>query len=158
MKDKYTKKMLIGMMFLSSNLYHNTVRASFLPKILWECPVGSLEQPLDQCNKGRFLCRQPSKNAVWIFFKQQTPNRSQTELVEAVRDKKTDTAMRILLLNSICPTIDNHGGVLNYLLHVAIQNDDILTLGALLNARYRDENGNERRLFDVNYEHNGLTP
>ncbi|MDR2371615.1 MAG: ankyrin repeat domain-containing protein [Puniceicoccales bacterium] len=157
MKNKYIKKTLIGMIFLPSVLHHNVVQASYLLKVLRTQRPSSVGVSWNNLDKGRVGWRYPTQLDYTHWFHKKTPSWVSRRLSEAVCNKQPSTVLQILLLIRICHHFNNQND-LNYLLHIAVQNNDFLSLAALLTARYRDELGIERALFDINYEFHGRTP
>ncbi|MDR1907058.1 MAG: ankyrin repeat domain-containing protein [Puniceicoccales bacterium] len=149
MKNKYTKKLLIGMVFLSFGLHSNSAQALFSRK-----PFSISCQGLDDLGHGRWFWKKPTQFAYINQFVKMTPQGVLRILSEAVQNRKPGTVQKILLLNRICFRLDD----VSSLLHTAVRNNDFLTLAALVSAEYRDENGNKKSLCDINYEHNGRTP
>jgi ankyrin repeat protein len=158
MENTHTKTILMEMIFLSSGLCHNAVQASFLLRVCREKQPSSFKQSLNKVGKGILFWRQPTQKGYFHWFRERTPDYVSEELEQAVYNKKPGTVLKILYLNRIFPRLDIQENNLQRLLHIAIQNHDSLSLGALVNARYRDEYGIERPLFDINFEYNGLTP
>jgi hypothetical protein len=158
MENTHTKTILMGMMFLSSGLCHNAVQALSFSRVFYEKQPSSFEQSLDDLGKGRIFRRQPTQKGYFHWVNELTPDYVGKQLEQAVYNKKPDTVQKILLLNRIFSRLDIQEDNLIYLLHIAIQNNDLLTLAALVNARCRDESGTEKPLFDINFEYNGRTP
>ncbi|MDR0740593.1 MAG: ankyrin repeat domain-containing protein [Puniceicoccales bacterium] len=161
MKRNIQKEILMGMIFLSSGLHYNVVQAYSLRQFfvwnLTERRPSSIEESLNNLGKGKVYRRQPSQRAFINWVHEKNPDWMKRKLSEAVYNKKSGTALQILFLNSICHHLDNQND-LNHLPHIAIQNDDFLTLAALASAKYRGESGTQIPLFDINHVRNGLTP
>jgi hypothetical protein len=113
---------------------------------------------------GSWLSANPAQK-VWQFFsktqKQYLDDFTSLEkdavrlcLINAIQNRNLDEVLRLLNLNFICPKITDGKG----LLHVAIQQNDPLTLAALLAAHYYDQSGQRRNLCSVDDAVNELTP
>jgi hypothetical protein len=157
MKSTHTKKILTGMIFLSSGLHAHVFEKHFWKQALTEKQPSSINESFNGLDKGKIYWWRSSQSAYIRWFGQKTPNWIGKQLTDAVCYKKPGTVLKILLLNRIHSQLNNQND-LSYLLHTAIRNQDFLTLAALVSARYRDESGTEKPLFDINYEYRGQTP
>jgi hypothetical protein len=143
-KNKYIKKILMGMTFMAFGLHINGAQASQLSS-------------LDDSGKRRWWqpFGNPSQSKRLFQFEQMSPMHVYRQLALAVDNGKPSTVLQILLLNSVYPRIQQDQA--SDLLHRAIGNGDFFTSIALLFAWHYDENGVKKPLCDVNFTHNGLT-
>ncbi|MDR2812609.1 MAG: ankyrin repeat domain-containing protein [Puniceicoccales bacterium] len=155
MKNKYTKKLLMGTTFLSFGLYFSMGQALFSRQPLTHI------RSLNDVGQKRLLWEDPSQ--FWkkptqcefiIQFTETSPALIRNQLLDAVQSKKPVKVLEILLLNRISPCLED----VSLFLHIAIMNNDFLTLAALVSAEYFDESGLKKPLCNINYVHEEMTP